>query len=60
MDSAWIVTVLDDGTLCVYPKHDVRPHTINDCWCGSYYEDGVLIHNSMDRREEYERGRLAS
>jgi hypothetical protein len=54
MDSAWIVTVLDDGTLCVYPKHDVRPHTINDCWCGSYYDDGVLIHNSMDRREEHE------
>jgi hypothetical protein len=55
MDGVWVVTVLDDGTLCVFPRHDVRPHTIRgDCWCGSYYDDGVLIHNSMDRREEHE------
>lgn len=35
-------------------EHLVAPH----CWCHPRCEDDVWIHNSMDRREDYEVGRL--
>lgn len=45
-----------------YPLGDLRPHVIDDwpakCWCRPEVleEDGgmIVVHNSMDRREEYE------
>lgn len=45
------------------PIDDLRPHDLSgDCWCHPEQdeESGVWIHNSMDRREEYEEGRLVS
>jgi hypothetical protein len=57
----WVVTTLDDGTRCVYPTNDLRPHTIEgECWCDPFEDDGVIVHNSMDRREEHERGQPMS
>ncbi len=42
----------------VYPLDDLREHDIeNDqCWCRPFYDDNILVHNSMDNRELYERG----
>ena len=53
----------------VYPVDDLREHVTSDhmgarCWCKPAEEEvngGLLvIHNSMDRREEYEQGRKPS
>lgn len=41
----------------VVPVDDLRPHDANaSCWCRPTKDDGVWIHHSIDRREEYERG----
>lgn len=46
----------------VYPVGDLREHDPDNaaCWCQPTYDDGVLVHHSMDRREEFEEGRAAS
>jgi len=45
----------------VVPLNDYRDHeTSHKCWCKPYEDDGLWIHNSMDRREEYEEGRKPS
>jgi hypothetical protein len=45
----------------VVPVNDLREHIANtDCWCKPYEDDGVWVHHSMDRREEYEEGRKPS
>ncbi len=49
----------------VYPLGDLREHELTvDCWCEPLMEEGdvgvLVIHNSMDRREEYEEGRKPS
>ena len=45
----------------VFPINDLRDHSIEngaDCWCKPYEdEEGVIIHNSMDGREDYETGK---
>jgi len=40
----------------VYPVKDLRKHSIKDCWCRPTEDDGVVVHNSLDGREHYERG----
>jgi len=42
----------------VWPLNDLRKHVINSarCWCRPYYDECVLVHNSADGREKYERG----
>lgn len=40
----------------VYPINDLREHSLIGCWCGATDDDGVMVHNSLDRREMYERG----
>ena len=45
----------------VIPLDDYRDHwNEEDCWCRPTEPDldGVWLHNSMDGRESYERGRL--
>lgn len=44
----------------VFPLNDLREHDLSEnCWCKpTLTEDGVLVHNSADRRELYERGEL--
>jgi hypothetical protein len=45
----------------VWPRNDLKEHILEEsCWCRPCREEvnpDILIHNSMDRREEYERGR---
>jgi len=41
----------------VYPLSDLRDHRLSaDCWCKPELDEGVVIHNAMDRRELYETG----
>lgn len=44
----------------VVPIDDLREHDPNcACWCHPILDDeGVVIHNAMDRREQIERGEL--
>lgn len=42
----------------VFPMDDLRPHLPKNCWCRPIDDDGVLVHNALDRREDYEYGRL--
>ena len=48
----------------VYPVNDLREHVLDGvtCWCRPELDEecGLVIHNSMDRREEYEDGREMS
>lgn len=45
----------------VIPWSDLMAHCLGDaCWCRPTYDEGIMIHHSMDRREEYERGRKVS
>lgn len=59
--NAWAVLIREDGAPCVYPLDDLRTHDINgECWCRPFMDEHVIVHNAMDRREEYERGRKPS
>lgn len=41
----------------VVPLDDLREHITDvSCWCRPLEDEGVVVHNSMDRREFYERG----
>jgi hypothetical protein len=45
----------------VYPLNDLREHdTEGNCWCDPTDDEGLRVHHSMDRREDYENGRKAS
>jgi hypothetical protein len=46
----------------VYPINDFREHITEGvgCWCNPRIEDDIIVHNSMDKREEYEQGRKMS
>lgn len=48
----------------VLPANDLREHEETlECWCKptpDAEEPAVLIHHSMDKREEYEQGRAMS
>jgi hypothetical protein len=46
----------------VVPIGDIKPHIEEGvtCWCKPYRHEeapSVVVHNSMDRREEYEQRR---
>lgn len=41
----------------VYPVNDLKEHVFDGlkCWCRPQEnEEGVIVHNSLDRREDYE------
>jgi len=44
----------------VVPLNDLREHDDTaDCWCRPREEEGVIVHNSMDRREDtIEKGKI--
>jgi len=56
--NGWLGTTTDDGTPVVVPIDDLRPHEIASswCWCRPFEDEGVIVHNSMDQRELFERG----
>ena len=52
----WWVVLSDPSE--VIPLGDRRTHRrAPDCWCHPTEDEGVIVHNSADEREEYERGR---
>jgi len=43
----------------VIPLDDLRPHEeSSECWCAPFDDEGVWVHNSMDKREFAERGEI--
>lgn len=46
----------------IYPLNDLREHTTDGtpCWCKPVEDGELIIHNAMDKREEYETGRKLS
>jgi hypothetical protein len=42
--------------LQVIPVDDLREHSATGCWCRPTDDDGIAVHNSLDGREQYERG----
>lgn len=56
----WMAIQTDSGPQ-VFPLDDLRPHLHDSpCWCSPTDDEGVLVHHSVDRREEFEHGRKAS
>ena len=53
----WRAILLSNGERHAVPCDDLRPHMLEGdwCWCNPYYDDGVWVHNAMDRREFVER-----
>lgn len=49
-----------DDVLHVVPTDDLREHEPSDCWCSPVENTenyvNFIVHNSMDKREEYENG----
>lgn len=64
----WLnVWTADGARLHLVPLQDLRDHElVSTCWCKPRLDDPetaaapFYVHNSMDRREEYEEGRKAS
>ena len=56
---AWRWVQFKGGPSSVYPLADLREHEPDSerCWCEPTYDDGILVHHAMDRRETYEQGR---
>lgn len=55
----WAIFESDIGNQCI-PKNDIKPdHTLSmECPCEPYVgEEGQVLHNANDGREEYEEGR---
>jgi hypothetical protein len=53
----WQVIERDDGERHVVPRDDLKAHDHSmNCWCAPRDDEGVWVHNSMDRRERIERG----
>lgn len=52
----------EKGDVHIMPLNDLREHIDRaTCWCmPEEREPGLWVHNSMDRREEYEQGRKPS
>jgi len=40
----------------IIPVDDLREHSRTNCWCAPEDDDGLIVHNSLDRRELYETG----
>lgn len=56
--NAWLI-IETDSFPHVVPYQDLKEHDVDDiCWCRPYEDDGVIVHNSMDKRERYERGEM--
>jgi hypothetical protein len=56
--SAWQIKA--NQLLHVLPIDDYKPHFEEDCWCNPIEDEGIIIHNSMDKREEYENNKKKS
>ena len=52
---AWAVVHLGNGPH-VIPIDDLRIHRDRDCWCQPVEDEGIIVHNALDRREGYQSG----
>ena len=53
----WLSSIKEDGSRHVTPIDDLRPHTMTmEFWCRPFLDGEVIVHNSIDLREQYERG----
>lgn len=60
--TAMVYEADDSAHFHIVPVDDLRDHAADPtCWC-SPVEDpedpDIWVHNAMDRRDEYERGRM--
>ena len=58
---SWEIVKGLEGHHHVIPQDDLRPHrrSIN-CWCHPVVDSvsvGVIVHNAMDLREQFEEGK---
>lgn len=46
----------------VVPLDDLKDHDGENekCWCNPWWDEDILVHDAMDMRQEYERGRKMS
>jgi len=55
----WLAILTESGERHAIPIDDLRPHDETEaCWCAPFADREVIVHNSMDLREKYERGEL--
>ena len=56
------MAIQGDTTVYVIPLKDLREHDgeNTDCWCHPWWDGDILVHDAMDRRQEYEEGRKMS
>ena len=40
----------------VMPVNDLREHSLTDCWCDPFDDEGITVHKSLDGRELYQSG----
>ena len=53
--SAWQTDIGEESMVHVVPVADLREHFLTQsCWCQPRVEEGVVVHHSLDRREERE------
>jgi hypothetical protein len=58
---SWEAAALPNGERHVIPLSDLRPHADDvDCWCRPTEDarDQIFVHHAMDRREDYESGKV--
>lgn len=55
MNDGWKVVCVAGQAPHVVPTNDLRRHTMTTgCWCRPSIDDGVMVHHSLDRREQTE------
>jgi hypothetical protein len=53
--SAWQTGIGEQNMVHVVPIGDLREHFLTQsCWCQPRVDEGVIVHHSLDRREERE------
>jgi len=60
--SAMVFEPDDEQHFHIVPVYDLRDHAADpDCWCNPTEDGedpGIWVHHAMDKRDEYERGRM--
>lgn len=62
----WIAVIVHERSgsshFHILPSNDLKDHEADPmCWCVPEEDEedpNIWVHNAMDRREEYERGRM--
>lgn len=59
MTGGWICQAGAGDPTAVWPLDDLYAHQpmSEHCPCNPFWDDGVLVHNAFDGREDFEEGR---